>query len=285
MLRASDFYVYNGLVDTQNLSKIAREVRCDIIRMISTAGSGHPGGSLGITDILMALYFGIMKHDPKNANWEERDRLILSNGHVCPALYATLAHAGYFPLSDLSTLRHLGSGLQGHPERKRLPGIETTSGPLGCGLAQACGITLAARIDQKQFRTYCITSDGEHDEGNHWEAVMFAAKYKLSNLTLFVDRNGIQASGDVENIMPLNPLGDKYRAFNWNVIEIDGHDFEAIKKAVESAKSCTDKPTVIIAKTIPGFGVSFMENKYEWHGKAPSLEEAERALKELDQLV
>jgi transketolase len=268
-------------VDTKNLPKIAIEVRRDIIRMISSAGSGHPGGSLGIADVLVALYFGIMNHDPKKPGWEERDRLILSNGHVCPALYATLAYAGYFETSELKSSRKLGSRLQGHPERLRLPGIETTSGPLGCGLAQACGIAIAGRMDQKHFRVFCITSDGEHDEGNHWEAVMFAAKYKLSGLTLFVDRNNIQSDGFTTEIMPLDPLADKYKAFNWNVLEIDGHNFEEIAGAVEKARAYYQGPTVIIAKIIPGKGVSFMENKFEWHAKALSHEEAELALKEL----
>ena len=263
------------------LQKKALEIRRDIVRMLATASSGHSAGSLGIADVITALYFSIINHDPKRPGWEERDRLILSNGHVCPALYTTLAHAGYFPISELKTLRELGSRLQGHPERLRLPGIETTSGPLGCGLAQAGGYAYAARMDNKHFRVYCITSDGEHDEGNHWEAVLFAGKYKLSNLTMFVDRNKIQLSGFTEDILPLEPLIDKYKAFNWNVIEINGHNFEEIINAVNSARAVYEQPTVIICHTIPGRGVSFMENKFEWHGKAPNKEETKIALREL----
>lgn len=263
------------------LQKKANEIRKDIIKMLLAAGSGHSAGSLGIVDVITALYFSIMTHDPKKPNWEERDRFILSNGHVCPALYATLAHAGYFPISELKTLRELGSRLQGHPERLRLPGIETTSGPLGCGLAQTGGYAYAARMDGKRFRVYCITSDGEHDEGNHWEAVLFAGKYKLSNLTSFVDRNNIQTDGFTEDVMPLEPLVDKYEAFNWNVIEIDGHNFEEIINAVNTARTVYEQPTAIVAHTIPGKGVSFMENKFEWHGKAPNKQEAKRALAEL----
>lgn len=264
-----------------DLEKISREVRKAVIKMISSSGSGHTAGSLSVSDIMTALYFEIMNHDPKTPNWDDRDRLILSCGHVCPAQYAALSLAGYFPESELKTHRKLGSRLEGHPVRNKLPGVETTSGPLGCGLAQACGISLSARMDGKRFRVYCITSDGEHDSGNHWEAVMFAAKYKLANLTLFVDRNGIQIDGKTENVMPLDPLSEKYRSFNWNTIEIDGHNFDEIRSAVKSARSEYQKPTVIIAHTIPGKGVSFMENDYNWHGKAPNKEEAELALKEL----
>ena len=220
----------------EELREKAKEIRIDIIRMLERAGSGHTAGSLGVVEILTALYFSLMNHDPKNPGWEDRDRFVLSNGHVCPALYAVLAHAGYFSHNELWTFRKFGSPLQGHPERKRLPGIETTSGALGCGLAQAVGIALASRMDNKRFRVYCMVSDAEHDEGNHWEAVMFAAKYKLSNLTLFVDRNKIQLSGDTEDIMPLEPLGEKYKSFNWNVVEADGHDFEVIIDAVKAAR-------------------------------------------------
>ena len=265
----------------EDLQKIAAEVRKDISRMIAAAGSGHTGGSLGITDILVFLYFDLMNHNSQKPDWEDRDRLVLSNGHVCPAQYAVLARAGYFSDSKLKSLRKLGSPLQGHPVRGSLPGIETTSGPLGCGLAQSCGIALGARIDGKRFRTFCITSDGEHDSGNHWEAVMFAAKYGLSNLTCFVDRNNVQIGGTTDEIMPLNPLADKYRAFNWNVIEIDGHNFEQMQDAIKTARAYYDGPTVIIAKTTAGKGVPFMENDYRWHGKAPNQEEAKKALQEL----
>ncbi|KKR49855.1 MAG: Transketolase domain protein [Candidatus Curtissbacteria bacterium GW2011_GWA1_40_16] len=263
----------------------ANEIRKDIIKMLSEAGSGHSAGPLGMADIFTALYFGgILRYDPNNPDWGERDRLILSNGHICPVLHATLAHAGFFPIKELSTLRKLGSRLQGHPERERLPGVETTSGPLGSGLAQAAGLSYASRMDGKNFRVYCLTSDGEHDEGNHWEAVLFAGKNKLSNLTVFVDRNNIQISGFTEDVMPLEPLKEKYKAFGWNVLEIDGHDFEQIENADHSAKECIDKPTVVIAKTIPGKGVSFMEGKWEWHGKVPNEEEAKIALKGLEEI-
>jgi len=250
--------------------------------MLVEAGSGHSAGPLGMADVFTALFFGgVMNYDPKNPLWDERDRLILSNGHICPVLYATLARAGFFSLSELSTLRKLGSRLQGHPERNRLPGVETTSGPLGSGLAQAAGYAYAAMMDQKKFRVFAICSDGEHNEGNHWEAVMFAGKYKLSNLTAIVDRNNIQIDGYTEDVMPLEPLLDKYEAFNWHVLDIDGHNIEEIIDAVNHAKAVFEKPTVIIAHTIPGKGVSFMEKMPEWHGKPPKPEEAKKALHEL----
>jgi transketolase len=265
------------------LEIIANTIRENIIKMLVSAGSGHSAGPLGMADIMTSLYFEIMNHDPSNPDWEERDRLILSNGHICPVHYAALAESGYFDVKELKTLRKLGSRLQGHPERSRLPGVETTSGPLGSGLAQAAGIAMAAKMDDKRFRVYCVMSDGEQDEGNNWEAVMFAAKYKLSNLTAIVDRNNIQIDGKTESVMPLNPLDEKYKAFNWNVITINGHDFNEIIAGVKLAKSVFDKPTVIIANTIPGRGVKFMENKSEWHGKVPNKEEAKLALKELEQ--
>lgn len=265
----------------QALEKIANDVRRDIIKMLVKAGSGHSAGPLGMADVFTALYFEIMNNDPKNPFWEERDRLILSNGHIAPVRYATMAHAGYFPIAELTTLRKLGSRLQGHPERLRLPGLETTSGPLGSGLAQAAGYAYAARMDGARFRVFCITSDGEHDSGNHWEAVMFAGKYNLGNLTAIVDRNNIQIDGYTEEVMPLEPLEEKYKAFNWHVLHIDGHNFQEIIDAVEHARAVYENPTVIIAHTIPGKGVSFMEGLPEWHGKPPSQEEAKRALHEL----
>lgn len=267
--------------DAKELQKIATNIREDIIKMLVKAGSGHSAGPLGMADIFTALYFEIMNHDPKNPFWEDRDRLILSNGHICPVRYATMAQAGYFPIEELKTLRKLGTRLQGHPERTRLPGVETTSGPLGSGLAQATGYALASRMDGKRFRVFCICSDGEHEEGNHWEAVMFAGKNKLSNLTVIVDRNNIQIDGFTEDVMPLEPLKEKYEAFNWHVLHIDGHNFEEIVNAVNHARSVYEKPTVIIAHTIPGKGVDFMENKFEWHGKPPTPEEAKVALHEL----
>lgn len=259
----------------------ANLIRQDIIKMLLEAGSGHSAGPLGMAEVFASLYFSVLKHNPKNPEWEERDRLFLSNGHICPVRYATMAHAGYFPREELSTLRKLGTRLQGHPERLRLPGVETTSGPLGSGLAQASGYAYAVRLDQKKFHVFCICSDGEHDEGNHWEAVMFAGKNKLSNLTAIVDRNNIQIDGHTEDIMPLEPLAGKYVAFGWNVITVDGHNIEQIIDAANQARATYAAPTVIIANTIPGKGVSFMENMYEWHGKPPNAEEAKKALHEL----
>lgn len=263
------------------LEEMANRIRQDIIKMLLAAGSGHSAGPLGMADIFTAFYFHILEHDPKRPNWLDRDRLVLSNGHICPVLYATLARAGYFSPDELSTLRKLGSRLQGHPHRKILPGLETTSGPLGSGLSQSIGMALAARLDEKRYRTYCLTSDGEHQEGNFWEAVMFAGKNRLSNLTVVVDRNNIQINGNTEDIMPLEPFREKYEAFNWHVIEINGHDFYQIVSAVAEAKVIFEKPTVIIAHTIPGRGVSFMEGDFRWHGKPPTAHEARLALDEL----
>lgn len=265
----------------QELEQIANTVRQDIIEMLVEAGSGHSAGPLGMADIFTALYFEIMDFDPKNSDHPERDRLILSNGHICPVRYAAMAEAGIIPKKELLTLRKLGSRLQGHPERMRLPGVETTSGPLGSGLAQASGYAYAAKMDGKKFRVYCVVSDGEHEEGNHWEAVMFAGKYNLNNLTVIVDRNNIQIDGFTEDIMPLEPLIEKYKAFNWSVIDIDGHNFREIVDAVGKAKATFENPTVIIAHTIPGKGVKFMEGKFEWHGKPPNPAEAKQALNEL----
>jgi transketolase len=256
-------------LNLEELELKANQIREDIIKELVEAGSGHSAGPLGMADIFTALYFNIMNHDPKDPFWDDRDRLMLSNGHICPVRYATMAEAGYFPKEELMTLRKLGSRLQGHPEREKLPGVETTSGPLGSGLAQAAGYAYAARMDNKKFRVYCITSDGEHQEGNHWEGVMFAAKYKLANLTVIVDRNYIQIDGYTEDIMPLEPLKEKYEAFNWHVLEIDGHNMEEIIDATDHAKAVPDRPTVIIAHTIPGKGVSYMEGDYKWHGAPP----------------
>lgn len=263
------------------LEEIANRVRETIIETLVEAGSGHSAGPLGMADIFTAFYFHILNHDPKNPNWEDRDRLILSNGHICPVRYVAMAYAGYFPLEELRTLRKLNSRLQGHPHRTALPGVETTSGPLGSGLGQAIGVALAAQMDKKKYRVYCLMSDGEQDEGNTWESAMFAGKSKLSNLTALIDRNNIQIDGYTENVMPLEPLKDKYESFGWHVLEIDGHNFEQIVDAVNEAKAIYEKPTVIIAHTIPGKGVSFMEKDYLWHGRPPTKEEAEIALKEL----
>lgn len=265
----------------QELEKRANKVRLSIIEMLVAAGSGHTAGPLGMADVFTAFYFHILNHRPKQPLWDNRDRLILSNGHICPVQYATMAHAGYFPIKELLTLRKFGSRLQGHPHRGALPGIETTSGPLGSGLSQAAGYAYGARLDKKKFRVYCLMSDGEHNEGNVWEGVMFAAKYKLNNLTALIDRNNIQIDGMTESIMPLEPLREKYESFGWHVIEINGHDFADIVKATETAKAIYEKPTLIIAHTIPGKGIPEIEFDYKWHGTPPNKEQSVRFLKEL----
>ena len=234
-----------------------------------------------MSDIFAALYFHVLKHDPKNPDWPERDRLFLSNGHIVPVRYATMAHAGYFPVEECLTLRKFGSRLQGHPERQSLPGLESTSGPLGSGISQAAGYAYAARMDGKNFRVYIATSDGEHDEGNSWEGAMFAAAKKLGKLTQIIDRNFIQIDGNTEDVMPLEPFGDKYRAFGWHVIDIDGNDIRQFVAACEEAKTVKDKPTLIHALTVPGKGIKSIEHDYLWHGKPPSKEEAVAFLKEL----
>jgi len=262
----------------------ANDIRQSIIEMLLAAGSGHTAGPLDMADIFTYLYFYALKHDPKKPSWPERDRVVLSNGHICPVLYATMAHAGYFPVSELLTLRKFGSRLQGHPHREFLPALETSSGPLGSGLSQAVGMALADRIDggrtsSKQF--YCLTGDGELDCGQIWEAAMLAGKEKIQNLTVFVDRNNIQIDGFTEDIMPLNPLADKWRSFGWHVQEIDGHNFSAIDQAVGQAQAVFDKPSVIIANTIASKGVPEFERQFEWHGKPPNKDEAALALREL----
>lgn len=266
---------------TKQLELKANEVRQAIIEMLVTAGSGHSAGPLGMADIFTALYFDVMKLDPDQPKLPDRDRLVLSCGHICPVLYATLAYRGYFPRKELETLRKFGTRLMGHPHNLALPGIETSSGPLGQGLSQAVGMALAANLDKKSWRTYAILSDGEHNEGQTWEAIMFAGKNRLNNLTAIVDRNNIQIDGFTEDIMPLEPLADKYRSFNWYVLEVDGHNFDEIIAALRHARAVFEKPTVIIAHTIPGKGVDFMENDYHWHGKPPKAEEAKIALREL----
>ncbi len=266
------------------LQQKANDIRISILEMLVEAKSGHTAGPLGMADIFTAFYFHILKHDSKQPEWDERDRLILSNGHITPVRYATMAHAGYFPMEELKTLRKFGSRLQGHPEREKLPGLETTSGPLGSGLSQASGIALGLRMDGKSNHVYCCMSDGELDEGNSWEAIMFAGNQKLSNLMAIIDRNNIQIDGKTEDIMPLEPLADKWRAFNWHVIEIDGHNFAEIVNAVEAAKQVLDKPTVIIAHTIPGKGVPEIEGSYLWHGKPPAAEQAKKWIAELQKV-
>lgn len=272
-----------SLTDTQilDLQLRANLIRQSIIDMLEDAGSGHTAGPLGMADIFTALYFHILNHDPKNPEWEERDRLILSNGHIVPVRYAAMAHALYFPIGELQTLRKFGSRLQGHPEREKLPGMETTSGPLGSGLSQAAGMAYGLRMDGKKNRIYCAMSDGELQEGNVWEAVMFAGNKKLSNLTAIIDRNNIQIDGMTENVMPLEPLADKWRAFNWHVIEIDGHNMQGIVNACDEASAIFEKPTVIIAHTIPGKGIKEIEFDYKWHGTPPNKEQEEKWLKEL----
>jgi transketolase len=264
------------------LEKKANDIRIDIIKMLEHAGSGHSAGPLDLTDIFTALYFNVMKHDPKNPDWEDRDILILSNGHCTPVRYAAMANAGYFPREELMTLRKLGSRLQGHPERLKLPGLETTSGPLGSGISQAAGMAKALQIDQNHTRwVYCVTGDGELDEGNAWEAIMFAAKENLHNMIVIVDRNNIQIDGPTEQVMPLEGLRDKWEAFGWHVQEIDGHNIESVIDACSMARAIVEKPSVIIAHTIPGKGVPFMEYDYHWHGAPPNSEQAKEALKKL----
>ncbi len=269
------------VTDIKQLKLLANQVRQDLIEALVSAGSGHTAGPLGMADVFTALYFNVLKHNPKYPFWEGRDRLILSNGHICPVLYATMANVGYFPRKELKTLRHFGTRLQGHPHRSALPGVETTSGPLGSGLSQAAGMAYAFMMDKKKNRVFCLMSDGEQEAGQTWEAAMFAGKNKLHNLTAFIDRNNIQIDGYTEDIMPLEPLADKYRSFNWHVIEIDANNIKAVIDACNEAATIYEKPTLIIAHNIPGKGVSFMENDFLWHGKPPTAEQANVALAEL----
>jgi transketolase len=263
------------------LEEKANEIRQLIIEMLLEAGSGHSAGPLGMADIFSAFYFHILRHDPKNPDWPDRDRLILSNGHICPVRYAAMALAGYFPIEELKTLRKINTRLQGHPHRTTLPGVETSSGPLGEGISQAIGIAYAGILDKKDYNVYCVTSDGEHQEGNTWEAYMWLGKNPLPNLTIIIDRNYIQIDGITEDVMPLEPLKQKLEAFGLHVLEVDGHNIRAFVDKVREAQSEWRRTSVIIAYTIPGKGVSFMEKKYEWHGKPPNKEEAKKALDEL----
>ncbi len=264
------------------LEQLANSIRKDIITMLEHAGSGHSAGPLGLADIFTALYFDILRYDPKKPNWNERDIVLLSNGHCIPVQYATMAEAGFFDKKELLTLRKFGSRLQGHPERLRLPGLENTSGPLGSGLSQAIGMALGLRLNKMPHRyVYVVLGDGELDEGNVWEAAMLAPKYKLNNLIAIIDRNNIQIDGPTESVVPLENLKDKWEAFGWHVIEIDGNNIEAFIDANAMAKAIVEKPVMIIAHTIPGKGVDFMEYDFHWHGKAPNHEEAMKALKEL----
>lgn len=274
-------------VEVRELEIRAIEIRESIIEMLLNAKSGHTAGSLGMADVFTALYFKILKHNPSNPHWINRDRLILSNGHICPVLYATMAHAGYFNIAELLTLRKFGTRLQGHPHRGALPGIETTSGPLGCGLSQAIGMCIADNLNHKKDCRhdssckkffYCLMGDGEMNEGNVWEALMMLAKNKLTNIITIIDRNKIQIDGNTEDVMPLEPLSHKLETFNLNVIEINGHDMRQIVAAIETAKTNNLKPTVIIAHTIPGKGYTKIEGDYRWHGKAPGQTEADEAV-------
>jgi transketolase len=266
----------------QELELKAEEIREDIIRMLEHAGSGHSAGPLGLADIFTALYFDILKHDPKNPDWHLRDILLLSNGHCVPVRYATMAHAGYFDRKELMTLRQFGSRLQGHPERLKLPGLENTSGPLGCGLSQACGMALAMRMNKDLHRwVYVVMGDGELNEGNIWEAAMLANKYKLNNVIGIIDRNNIQIDGPTETVMPLEDLKAKWEAFGWHVIEIDGNNIEAVIDACAMGRAIVEKPVMIIAHTVPGRGVSFMEYDFRWHGAPPNHDQAVTALHDL----
>jgi len=274
-----------GKLTLKQLDKIANDIRKDIIIMLEHAGSGHSAGSLDLADVYTALYFDILNHDPKKPEWGDRDILITSNGHTAPVRYAAMAHAGYFPKKELMTLRQYGTRLQGHPERTKLPGLENTSGPLGSGLSQAAGMAYSMRIDDEDHRwVYCVMGDGELNEGNIWEAAMFAGKYKLHNLIGIIDRNNIQIDGNTEDVMPLEDLKAKWESFGWHVIEVDGHNIESIIDAASMARAIVEKPSVIIAHTVPGKGVDFMEYDFHWHGAPPDSKQAKEALKKLRSL-
>ena len=272
-----------GELTTIQLEKKANDIRKDIITMLKEAGSGHSAGPLGLAEIFTALYFSILSVRPKEPEWKDRDVLFLSNGHCVPVQYAAMAEAGYFEKTELKTLRKLGSRLQGHPERERLPGLENTSGPLGSGLSQASGYAYSLQyLDKQPHRfTYVVMGDGELDEGNVWEAAMFAGKYKLSQLVAIIDRNNIQIDGTTEDVMPLEDLRGKWESFGWHVLEIDGHNIESVTDACSQARAVSNRPTVIIAHTIPGKGVDFMEYNYKWHGMPPNAEQAKEALHDL----
>ena len=268
-------------MDKTKLSAIANEIRKGALTAVYSAQSGHPGGSLGIADILAYLYFEEMNVDPQNPKMEDRDRFVLSKGHTSPALYATLAEKGFFPKEDLKTFRHKDSYLQGHPDMKNIPGVDMSTGSLGLGVSAACGMALSGKISEKTYRVWAILGDGESQEGQVWEAAMFAAHYGLNNLAIFVDCNGLQIDGATSDVMNPEPFDEKYRAFGWNTMVIDGHDFDQIDAAVKAAKA-SDKPFAIIAKTVKGKGVSYMENKCEWHGSAPKEEQYEIGMKDLE---
>ena len=266
------------------LEKMANEIRKDIVTAVHSAKSGHPGGSLSSADIFTYLYFEEMNVDPANPKWEDRDRFVLSKGHVAPGLYSTLAEKGYFPKEDLKTLRHTGSYLQGHPDMKHIPGVDMSSGSLGQGISAAVGMALSAKLTNDDYRVYTLLGDGEIQEGQVWEAAMFAGSRKLDNLVVIVDNNGLQIDGPIDEVNSPYPIGAKFEAFNFNVVEIDGHDFDQIADAFKQAKECKGKPTAIIMKTIKGKGVSFMENQVSWHGSAPNDEQCKQALEELEKV-
>ncbi|MDJ0915671.1 MAG: transketolase [Desulfobacterales bacterium] len=268
-------------MSVEELKQMAATIRCDIIEMICTAQAGHPGGSLSAADIVTALYFRLMRLDPKNPDWPDRDRFILSKGHACPVWYAALAERGFFDKSHLGTLRRLNSILQGHPDMLKTPGIDMTAGSLGHGLSAGLGMALSGKLQRKDYHVWVVIGDGESQEGSIWEAAMAAAKWKVDNLTAILDRNHLQNDDCVDDLMPIEPVADKWRAFGWNLLEIDGHQMDAIVEALEAAKSHKGSPTMIIAHTVKGKGVSFMENVCEWHGKAPGEEEADKALNEI----
>jgi len=268
-------------MSVEELEKMAVIIRCDIIDMICTAAAGHPGGSLSAADVVTALYFRIMRIDPKNPGWPDRDRFILSKGHACPVWYAALAERGYFDKSHLKTLRQMGSILQGHPDMRKTPGIDMTAGSLGHGLSAGLGMALSGKLQQKDYHVFVIIGDGESQEGSIWEASMAAPNFKLDNLTAILDYNHLQNDDSVDDIMPIHPAVDKWRAFGWHVLDIDGHDMAQVVAALEEAKSHKGKPTMIVANTVKGKGVSYMENVCEWHGRAPCQEEADQALEEL----
>ena len=265
----------------EELKRTAGIIRCDIIEMICTAGAGHPGGSLSATDVVTALYFRLMRIDPKNPGWPDRDRFILSKGHACPVWYAALAERGYFDKAHLATLRRLNSILQGHPDMHKTPGIDMTVGSLGHGMSAGLGMALSARLRQKDYHTWVVVGDGESQEGSIWEAAMAAAKWKLDNFTVILDRNHLQNDGCVDDEMPIEPVADKWRAFGWHVDAIDGHNMEQVVAALEAARERKGLPTLILAETVKGKGVSFMENVADWHGKAPCQREADQALDEI----
>ena len=268
-------------LEKKELEQMAKKIRMGIIEAVYKGKSGHPGGSLSIADILTVLYFREMNINPQNPNWEDRDRLVLSKGHCSPALYSCLANRGYFPIEDLQTFRNITSYLQGHPDKNKVPGVDMTTGSLGQGLSSANGMALAGKMDKKNYRVYCILGDGEIEEGQIWEAAMASNKYKLDNLCVIIDNNNLQIDGTIEEVMSSYPIDEKFKSFGFEIIKIDGHDIEEIIKAFEVARNIKEKPTCIIAKTVKGKGISYMENKVEWHGKAPNEEQYEIAKRDL----